>query len=284
MLIDDFVSYFKMTQTPFTNGIDSQYLYQPESFISIQSKLTLAIKNNSFALLTGAPGTGKSTLLRSFTQGLDKEKHTVLYVSLSNATPRWLYTVPLEQMGVKPKTYVNDARMQLHKELEIQRSTYGRKVIIIFDEAHLLANRYNKYDLLEEIRFLLNGSSYDSGSPLTLILAGQTELWSALKTEKCKAITQRVVYFCNTTNLTPEQVPNYIASHMKWSGCFDNVFSYDAVERIAELSEGNPRIINKICMHSLNYAALKHENTVSIETVLEAANNEVIDVILKNAC
>lgn len=282
MISTDLLDYFKMEYAPFTNNIDTGFLYQTDIFRGACLKLNMAIENNSFALLTGVPGTGKSTLLRYFTSQLNEEKHTVMYVSLSNATPRWMYIAPLNQMGVKSKYYVNDARLQLHREIETLRKTHGKKVILIFDEAHLLANKYSKFSLLEEIRFLLNGNSYDSGSPLTLILSGQKEILSVLKTDKCKAITQRIMYFSSTQNLTNEQVGSYIGSHLKWSRCPDNPFEYRAVEKIGDLSGGNPRLINKICMHALSYTCLKREEKVTEATVTEVANNEVIDLILKN--
>lgn len=152
---------------------------------------------------------------------------------------------------------------------------------MIIDEAHLLTQSYRKFDLLEEIRFLLNGDSYDSGSPLALILVGQNEIWQTLKLERCKAISQRIMYVCRTQKLKPEEVGSYIAAHIRWSGISDQLFSSDAVEVISNLSEGAPRLINKICMHSLNYAALEGKNIVTGEIATTAANNEVVDLLLK---
>ena len=171
MSINRLKEFFGMKELPFTNSINTQFLYQNTAQSSILEKLSLTVESNSFALLTGAPGTGKSTVLRRFVSTLDKEKTMVLYVSMSNATPRWLYTVPLEILGIKPHIYVNDARKQFHNELRIQLETYNRKVVMIIDEAHLLTQSYRRFDMLEEIRFLLNGKQYDSGSPLSLILS-----------------------------------------------------------------------------------------------------------------
>lgn len=284
MELKDFVSHFKLQNMPFTNRIGTEYLYSSDNILGIQNKLQLAVQDNSFAVLSGEPGTGKSTILRKFTSELNPDKFLVLYVSMSNATPRWLYSVPLEMLGIKAHTYVNDARRQFHKELDIQRETYHKKVIMVVDEAHLFTMSYKKFDLLEEIRFLLNGERYDSGSPLTLILSGQSEIWNILKTERCKAITQRIMYVCKTDNLTKEQVGPYIASHLRWAGSSEPLFSSEAVDLISELSSGIPRLINKICIHSLNYAALKNQSVVTPELAAQAANNEVIDIILKGAC
>ncbi len=281
MSIERLKEFFGMKELPFANSIGAQFLYQNPAQNSITEKLALTVDTNSFALLTGTPGTGKSTILRRFVSALDKDKTRVLYVSLSNPTPRWLYTVPLEILGIKPHIYVNDARKQFHQELEIQLKTYGRKVVMIIDEAHLLTQSYRRFDMLEEIRFLLNGQQYDSGSPLSLILSGQTEILPLLQNERCKAITQRIMYICKTGPLADTQVGSYMAAHLRWAGVADSIFSSEAVEEIARLSGGNPRMINKICAHSLNYAVLKNEKTVTKEIVNQAANTEILEIMLK---
>lgn len=94
----------------------------------------------------------------------------------------------------------------------------------------MLTQSYRKFDLLEEIRFLLNGDSYDSGSPLALILVGQNEIWQTLKLERCKAISQRIMYACRSQKLKPEEVGSYIAAHIIWAGISDQLFSSDAVK------------------------------------------------------
>ena len=152
---------------------------------------------------------------------------------------------------------------------------------MIIDEAHLLTQSYRRFDMLEEIRFLLNGQQYDSGSPLSLILSGQTEILPLLQNERCKAITQRIMYTCKTGPLADTQVGSYMAAHLRWAGVADSIFSSEAVEEIARLSGGNPRMINKICTHSLNYAVLKNEKTVTKDIVNQAANTEILEIMLK---
>ncbi len=281
MALDDFTVYFKMKNMPFTSSIGTEYLYHSDAMTSVRNKLMLCIQNNSFALLTGEPGTGKSTFLRMFASNLSADEYLILYVSMSNVTPRWLYTVPLELMGVKSHMYVNDARRQFHEQIQIQKTNFSKKVIMIIDEAHLLTQSYRRFDLLEEIRFLLNGDKYDSGSPLALILAGQSEILNTLRHERCRAITQRIMYACRTHELSTNEIGSYIGAHIRWSGVSEQLFSSDAIDVIADLSNGLPRLINKICIHALNYAALEGKQIVTDSIVRMAANNEVVDILLR---
>lgn len=88
MPIDDYVVYFKMKNVPFTNSIGTKYLCHSEAMKGINNKLQFCVQNNSFALFTGEPGTGKSTFLKMFADTLNPEDYLVLYVSMSNVTPQ----------------------------------------------------------------------------------------------------------------------------------------------------------------------------------------------------
>ena len=86
----DFKAFFNMSSTPFTQNIPVEALYQSEQFLDSMGRLLYAAKNKQFAVLTAAPGCGKSTLLRALSAELDDDKYTILYVSDSNLSARWL--------------------------------------------------------------------------------------------------------------------------------------------------------------------------------------------------
>ena len=65
----------------------------------------------------------------------------------------------------------------------------------MLDEAHLLEK-----EALEEFRFLLN-FSYDSVSPMALVLSGQTELLDKLRMRRYDALRQRIDIFCSLPHL-----------------------------------------------------------------------------------
>ncbi len=135
MEISDFTPHFGMSRMPFTNQIGTEALLETEPIRAGLNKLGMAVQSNSFAVVTGEPGTGKSTFLRKFSSTLPPDDFMVLYVSMSNITPRWLYSVPLSMLGIKPHMYVNDARRQFHEQIEIQLKSYRKKVVMIIDEA-----------------------------------------------------------------------------------------------------------------------------------------------------
>ena len=97
-----------MKRTPFSQGLPTEQLYKSNAVQDVLARLSFVVNNNQFAVLSGPVGCGKSTALRILSASLNPERFRCLYISESNLTPRWLYSVPLRQMGIEPKYYAND--------------------------------------------------------------------------------------------------------------------------------------------------------------------------------
>ena len=204
------LNYYEFKQAPFEKTISPQSLYLTEVYEEAISRLEYAIAGNRFAVLTGDSGSGKSTLLRYMVEKTDKNKYPVYYISDSDLTPRNFYWEVLNQMGCTTKKfYRGDAKRQMHKEIWQLVDEKSKIPVIIVDEAHLLSR-----EMLEEIRFLLN-FRMDSYSPLSLILAGQSELRDTLSKQVYDAISQRVQSGINCCRLKEKKPKDISASTLK---------------------------------------------------------------------
>ncbi|WP_235714613.1 ExeA family protein [Neobacillus dielmonensis] len=211
--------------------------------------LKYAAERQLFAVLTGDCGTGKTTTIRKFVDGLDQGKFQVLYLSDSKLTPRHFYKGLLEQLGSEAKFYRGDAKRQLHREIELMRGIHGIQPVVVVDESHLLDR-----EMLEEVRFLLN-FKMDAQSPMALILVGQSELWDRLRLQSYAAIRQRIDIQFKLGHYDRAQVDAYVSRHLEYAGIDQQIFSDGALEEIHRFSGGTPRLINKLCTHSLLYGA-----------------------------
>lgn len=269
----EYLQFFNLNRAPFSQSVPEENLYMSPSFKDALARLNFAVNNNQFAVLSGPVGCGKSTVLRALASTLDHEKFHCLYISESNLTPRWLYTVPLRQMGITPKFYVNDVKRQLHDALSMEAKVKHKRIVMIIDEAHLM-NVYRCQETLEEIRFLLN-CDYDSGNPLSLILCGQNELWELLNKDSSEAIAQRIDIIARLTPMDLHDVSGYIDAHLRYAGTSADLFSAQAVEVIASVSGGIPRIINKICLHALIGASAAQSKMITEENIRQVIATEL---------
>ena len=262
-------SYFEMQHTPFTRNLPPESLYEPMFIGDVLGRLGYVADRQLFAVMTADPGCGKSTVLRKFAASLPSDQYVVLYLSDSKMTPRWFYKGLLEQMGLESRYYRGDARKQLHKEIEILRGVKKKQVVVILDEAHLLEK-----ETLEEFRFLLN-FSFDSVSPMALILSGQTELLDKLRLRRYDALRQRIDIFCSLPHLDRAETEEYIRSHLNYASCTRELFTDKAIDEVYKGSTGVSRMINRICEKSLMYASQQQKRLVDDHMVRFVVEHEM---------
>ena len=258
-----FESFFGFTGTPFTKNVPLDSLYKSPALTEVLGRLQMTAERQLFAVLTAEVGAGKTTAIRKFDSILDKSRYILFYMSDSQLTPRWFYKGLLEQLGVEAKYYRNEARLQLHKELQLVRSIHDKYVVTVVDEAHLLDR-----EMMEEIRFLLN-YQMDSVNPMALILVGQNELRDKLKSTRYAAIRQRIDLKCTLPSLDRSQTQAYINAHLNAVGYQSQIFSDGALDLISKASSGSLRLTNKNCTHCLTLA--EQRGTKIVDDVMVSA-------------
>ena len=146
-------------------------------------------------------------------------------------------------------------------------------MICILDEAHLLEK-----ETLEEFRFLLN-YQFDSVSPMALILVGQSELWDTkLKLQRYAAIRQRIDVYCVLPHLDRAETEQYIASHLKYAGCTQEIFTSKAIDIIYKVSTGIPRMINRVCEKALMYSCQQHKKLIDDHMIQFVVDHEMLSI------
>lgn len=153
---------------------------------------------------------------------------------------------------------------------QIQRTIrslyYDQKItpVVILDEVHMLSN-----SILEELRLLFS-FNMDSENPFILILSGQMQLKNKLNLGINAPLKQRVTIKHIMQGLKKEEVGEFLNNSIKLSGVTTNIFLPEAVEAIASVSKGVPRIINKVATASLMYAYSTSKEFVDEDSIYQA--------------
>ena len=101
-------------------------------------------------------------------------------------------------------------------------------------------------------------------------------LQNKLKLQRYAAIRQRIDMYCILPHLDRSETEQYIASHMDYSGCAQEVFTTKALDEIHKASAGIPRMINRICEKALMYAFQNQKRLIDDYMIKYVVEHEML--------
>src|SRR4029079_328815 len=258
--------HFGFTESPFNVTPDSRFFFVNPCYEEAFATLRYGIDaRKGFVVITGQPGTGKTTLLKRLTCSLDSNVQAACIFD-PHLTFIQLLRLTLGELGV-PSTGRDRLSMmgQLYDHL-IQQLENGQIVCLMIDEAQNLS-----VEMLEELRLLSNLET-DTDKLLQIVLVGQPEFEERLERPELVQLKQRVALRCRLRPLELSEVSLYLQSrletiHYKRANLFDD----ESINLIALYSKGIPRLINSICDNALLIAYTANRRYVIAQDVREAA-------------
>ena len=245
MSIDKIHSYFGFSKMPFEKDISPSELFQSIGHKEATARIKYLVDSQAIGVITGEVGSGKTVAVRSAMSSSQSSKYSAIYISNPSIGARGIYTQIVASMGEEPKFFLSQLIAQTSQLLSRERPEKGKKMVVIFDEAHLLNGSQ-----LEELRLLTN-SNMDSTSPFALILIGQPALQQKLRLSHYVALEQRVMVKYQVPPMSYEETRDYIHHHLKICGRSDTLFSDDALASIHQASRGLPRSVNNYSRQAL---------------------------------
>jgi type II secretory pathway predicted ATPase ExeA len=232
------------------------------------ARIAWCVEEAAIGVVTGEVGAGKTVAARAALGELDASRHTVIYLGNPAVGARGLYLAIVARLGHVPRFHKATLIPQAADALAAEAAERGRRVVVVCDEAHLLAA-----DQLEELR-LLTSADMDSTSPFALVLVGQPTLRQRLRLGAFAALDQRVALRYALPPMSQPDTADYIAHHLPLAGRSDTLFSDDAVARIHKASRGLPRAVNNLAMQAL-IAAYAANASIVDDKAARAAVTEV---------
>jgi type II secretory pathway predicted ATPase ExeA len=257
-------SYFGLRTLPFTKDLDPEGIFETPTQEKALERLRFLVDRKGIGILIGAPGCGKSTVLRKLKATLGKTSHKICYLHQTTCASVDLYREIARGFGLEPRHRKADIMRELSERLlTISRSKRIRPVLII-DEAHLLHAGF-----LDELRVLTNFDE-DGTDELVLILCGHPQLESNLSLGINEALAQRIVVRTHLSGLSKDEVEGYLLFRLEKAGRTGKLFLPDAIEAVGKGARGVPRIVDRIAETSLILAMEKKRKEIDAELVLDA--------------
>jgi putative secretion ATPase (PEP-CTERM system associated) len=252
--------FFNLTAEPFRLSPDHHFCYNHAQYAKAKAYMAYAfMRAEGFVLVTGKPGTGKTTLIGDLIESLADENVVVAnLVSTQLAADDLLRMVAfafgLDAAEMEKSTILQQLTARF---LTLYREA-GRALLIVDEAQDLSANA------MEELRLLTN--LQQGGKPLLQIfLLGQPELRDLVHDQRMEQVHQRIIAASHLQALKEVETRAYVEHRLKVVGWANDPTISTAVFPIIFLfSEGVPRRINLICSRLFLHCCVEQRHRITV--------------------
>jgi putative secretion ATPase (PEP-CTERM system associated) len=258
-----FEGFYNLRADPFRLTPDPHFAFGHPTYAKALAYMRYALESGEgFVLITGSPGTGKTTLIEDVLGKLEMEKVLTARLTSTQVEADDLlrlvgYSFGLEVEGADKATVLRHIERFLREQAQD-----GRRVLLIVDEAQGL-----DATALEELRLLAN---LQAGThPLVQVfLLGQEKLRDVMGEPGMEQLHQRIVAACHLTALNAEQTQAYIEHRLRRAGWSDYpTISLGAYRLVFSATRGIPRRINLVAGRLLLHGSVEQKYELGGEDV-----------------
>jgi general secretion pathway protein A len=269
-------SFYKLKRNPFEITPDPLFLFPTirhnEALASLYYGVTA---RRGFVVLTGEVGTGKTLILRSLLELLQRRAVAFALIFNPSLSPLEFMRYIARDLGLPVADKGKDELIHGLNAFLLGRHEKGLTSLLVVDEAHHLSA-----EILEEVRLLTNLETSQQ-KLLQIVLAGQPELDQKLDSHELRQLKQRIALRCHLDALNADETGAYIRRRLEISGApaAGEIFPKPTIEAVFRHSRGIPRLVNTICENALLSGYAKNQATINPEIVDGVAQDLRLGVI-----
>jgi type II secretory pathway predicted ATPase ExeA len=254
--------YFKLNCRPFDLSPDRRFLFMTSQHARAVANIKFALINHdSFVIITGEIGVGKTTVLNSVFDDLGRE-YVVAKLTHTTLTNIELLQALLSAFGLPMYTKKKVLLLNTLREHLLQKRKERKHVVIIVDEAQNLSA-----PALEELR-LVSCIDSDDQNLVSIVLSGQSNLDDVIDAPDLAQLRQRARLRQRLEALTESETFEYIEHRLEITGAkVESIFDQEAIKEVHRLSFGVPRLINTLCDTAMMACMAEQESIVTTETI-----------------
>ena len=249
---------------PFAPDVPTEALYIAPRIESFCWRVEQLAGEGGFALITGAPGTGKSVSLRILVERLGAQRDVAVGVlSRPQAAIHDFYRELGALFGVQLSPHnrwagckVLRERWQDHIDAALSRP------VLIVDEAQEMVPK-----VLAELR-LLASTRLDSHILLTVVLAGDGRLSERFRTDELLPLGSRIRVRMALERATPEELQECLKFALTKAGA-PKLMTAELIATLCDHAQGNVRALMNMASELLSVAAEREARQIDEKLFLE---------------
>lgn len=260
-----YLDYYGMKYNPFGKYVPEDNIYKSNDVREAVSRIEYAVEVDGIALITGDPGTGKTTSVRKYLDELDSERYKLIYLTAGNYKVFDFYHALCHAVDISPGRcqHVSMYERIQGEFVRMQEEDHVKPVVVI-DDAHLLPSK-----ILDEFKIFYD-FDFDSRCYVTLIIIGNDEIRRRIREDDYDSLRDRIVTNYEMKAMTSEEVSEYIRSKIATAGGNPELFSESVLNEICQAGRGNARRINTLVTNMLMFSFSHNKKEFGIEDVKTA--------------
>lgn len=242
---------------------DARLRYEHASYNKARSYIRYALhRQEGIVLVTGKPGTGKTTLIEDLSLELSDSRVIITRISCNQLDADDLLRHYVDQLDLDVPDKEKSSLLGAIEASLVNCRKRGEWPVLILDEAQSLT-----VEALDLVRMLTNFQR--DGTPLLQVfLLGQEELRHKVQLPELEQLHQRIVAASRIESLTEEESQQYWKHRLGASGWDSNpVMSDDIYPLLFAASSGIPRWINLIGSRYLLHGMVEQSHELGFEAL-----------------